>query len=414
MSVTSPFVVEQLSNGLTVVIEVMPHVQSAACGFLARTGARDDPPELAGVSHFLEHMMFKGTALRTWEQVNVEFDEMGSYYNAYTSKDRTFYYGWVQTGDLQRQLELLADMMRSTLPQDQFDMEKNVVLEEIAMSRDDLGSVAYDYLHEQLYAGTPLAWPVLGWERTIKDMTREGMWEYFTRRYAPNNLILVVAGNVEPTDVLRMAQRACGDWPHVDSLGTDRRSPPFRTGVATQQVDRFRQQAVLLAFPSVGATDSLYETAEATAAILGGENSRFYWNIVQKGISPRAGAFHEEYQDFGMIVLFGLCEPENCEKLLDAMREEAARLAADGPQEKELRRVKNLRRTSLANESEAPFYRLGQLADDMDYRGRPRPAEDRLAAVDAVSAESVAEYLRRWPITGPGYLVSVGPRVWPA
>jgi zinc protease len=135
---------------------------------------------------------------------------------------------------------------------------------------------------------------------------------------------------------------------------------------------------------------------------------------MQKGISPRAGTFHEEYQDFGMTVLFGLCEPENCEKLLDAMREEAARLTKDGPQEKELRRVKNLRRTSLANESEAPFYRLGQLVDDMDYRGKPRPAEDRLAAVDAVSAESVAEYLRRCPIVGEGYLVSVGPRVWPA
>jgi predicted Zn-dependent peptidase len=305
-------------------------------------------------------------------------------------------------------------MMRSTLPQDQFDMEKNVVLEEIAMSRDDLGSVAYDYLHERLYADTPLAWPVLGWERTIEGMTREGMGEYFARRYAPNNLILVVAGNVEPADVIQMAQRACGDWPRVERLGTDRRPPRFQTGVATQQVDRFRQQAVLLAFPSVGATDPLYETAEAAAAILGGENSRFYWNIMQKGISPRAGTFHEEYQDFGMTVLFGLCEPETCEKLLDAMREEAARLAKDGPQEKELRRVKNLRRTSLANESEAPFYRLGQLVDDMDYRGKPRPAEDRLAAVDAVSAESVAEYLRKCPIVGQGYLVSVGPRVWPA
>jgi len=158
----------------------------------------------------------------------------------------------------------------------------------------------------------------------------------------------------------------------------------------------------------------LYETAEATAAILGGENSRFYWQIMQKGISPRAGVFHEEYQDFGLTVLFGLCEPENCEKLLDAMREEVALLVKNGPDDKELRRVKNLRRTSLANESEAPFYRLGQLVDDMDYRGQPRPAADRLAAVDAVSAESVAEYLRRCPLTEEGFLVSVGPRAWPA
>ncbi|MBI4581699.1 MAG: insulinase family protein [Planctomycetes bacterium] len=413
MSITPPFVQERLDNGLTVLIEVMPHVSSAACGFLVRTGARDDPRELAGVSHFLEHMMFKGTAERTWEQVNVEFDEMGSYYNAYTSKDRTFYYGWVQTSDLDRQLDLLADMMRSTLPADQFDLEKNVVLEEIAMAKDDLASVAYDFLHERVYADSSLAWPVLGYEQTIREMTREKMGEYFARRYAPNNLILLVAGNVEPARVLATAERVCGGWPPVDELGPARQVPRLAAGTATRAADRFHQQAVLLAFPSVAATHELYETAEATAAILGGENSRFYWNIVQEGLATRAGVFHEEYQDFGLTVMFGLCEPQNCEKLLETMRTEATVLAAKGAEDKELRRVKNLRRTSLANESEAPFYRLGQLADDVDYHGRPRRAEDRLAAVDAVTADRIAAYLRDCPITDGGCLVSVGPRAWP-
>lgn len=408
------FHVERLDNGLSVVVEVMPHVQSAACGFLARTGARDDPPESAGVSHFLEHMMFKGTAHRTWEQVNIEFDEMGSYYNAYTSKDRTFYYGWVQTGDLDRQLELLADMMRSRLPEDQFEMEKNVVLEEIAMSKDDLASVAYDFLHERFCPGTPLAWPVLGYEETIRDMTRDGMQAYFERRYAPNNLILIIAGNVDPQAAVASARRTCGTWRPCDDLGAARQIPRMLTGSAKEVVDRFHQQAVLLAFPSVSATDPLYETAEATAAILGGENSRFYWNIVQKGISPRAGVFHEEYQDFGLAVLFGLCEPENCKRLMETMQEESERLTREGPEPRELQRVKNLRRTSLANESEAPFYRLGQLVDDMDYRGKPRPAADRLKAVDAVSAETVREYLQKHPLTTGGFLASVGPRDWPS
>lgn len=409
----SQFVQDQLPNGLTIVIEVMPNVQSAACGFLTRTGARDDPPAMAGVSHFLEHMMFKGTARRTWEQVNIAFDEMGSFYNAYTSKDRTFYYGWVQSGDLDRQLDLLADMMRSALPVDQFDMEKNVVLEEIAMSKDDLASVAYDLLHEHLCAGSPMAWPVLGYEQTIQAMSRDQMAEYFARRYAPNNLVLLVAGNVDPAEVIKSASRLCGDWEHVPDIGPARTVPSLARGRCKQVIDRFHQQAVLLAFASVAVTDPLYETAEATAAILGGENSRFYWNIVQKGLSPRAGVFHEEYQDFGATIMFGLGEPANCESLLEAMRAEAETLVREGPKEKELNRVKNLRRTSLANESEAPFYRLGQLAEDLDYHGRPRPAADRLAAVNAVSAERVAEYLRRYPITGEGCLVSVGPRDWP-
>jgi predicted Zn-dependent peptidase len=134
---------------------------------------------------------------------------------------------------------------------------------------------------------------------------------------------------------------------------------------------------------------------------------------MQKGLSTRAGVFRDEYTDFGVMTLFGLCEPENCEKLLEAMRHEAAEMTAGGVEPKEIQRVKNLRRTSLAIESEAPFYRLGQIADDIEYNGAPRPAEERLAAVNAVNEDTIREYLQRFPITGQGFLVSAGPRKWP-
>lgn len=408
------FIQEQLPNGLTVVIDVMPHVQSVACGFLARTGSRDDDPETAGVSHFLEHMMFKGTDIRSWEEINIAFDAMGAQYNAYTSKDRTFYYGWVRTEDFERQLELLAEMMRPALPPDEFDMEKNVILEEIAMSNDDLASNAYDCLYEHLCPGNALAWPILGYDRTIRAMTREQMQAYLARRYAPNNLVLVVAGNVEPERVMAAARRCCGTWEPAPDLGRPRETPDLRTGRAARHNGRFKQQAVVLAFPSVPADHPLEETAEATAAVLGGTNSRFYWNIIQKGLSPRAGAFRDDYADFSILGVFGLCEPESCERLVEAMRAEVESLVTGGAEPREINRVKNLRRTSLASESEAPFYRLGQLVDDVDYRGRPRSVEDRLAAVDAVSAETIRDYLAAFPMTGEGMLVSVGPRPWPA
>src|SRR6185436_16739746 len=188
------FVQETLPNGLTVVMEIMPHVQSAACGFLVKTGGRDDPAEMAGVSHFLEHMCFKGTPHRTWNDINVAFDELGAHYNAYASKDRTFYYGWVRAEDFDKQLELLADMMQSTLPAEEFDMEKKVVLEEIAMSNDDLVSNAYDFLYESVCAESSMAWPVLGYQKTIEQMARDKMHAYFKRRYSPENLVLVIAG----------------------------------------------------------------------------------------------------------------------------------------------------------------------------------------------------------------------------
>ncbi|GMV97832.1 MAG: peptidase M16 [Phycisphaerae bacterium] len=410
----STFVQEKLPNGLTVVIESLPHVRSVACGFLVRTGARDDTPQLAGVSHFLEHMCFKGTATRDSIRINVEFDEMGAQYNAFTSKDRTFYYGWVRAEDFERQLELLADMMRSTLPEPEFETEKSVVLEEIAMSRDDLASTAYDALYENVCADSEMSWPILGYERTIQALTRDQMHAYFRRRYAPDNLVLIVAGNVAPDRVLAAAGRYCGPWAPAGDGSFRRHTPPVRTGSATRVCERFHQQAVMIAYPAAAGTDPMDETADATAAILGGVNSRFYWNIMQKGLSTRAGVFRDEYTDFGLTILFALCEPENCEKVCEAMRHEAAELTARGTEPKEIQRVRNLRRTSLAVESEAPFYRLGQIADDVEYLGAPRSPEQRLAAVNAVSAESVAEYLRRFPITGEGFLVSVGPRQWPA
>ncbi len=405
------FVQEQLSNGLRVVLEVMPHVPSAACGFLVRTGARDEAPEVAGVSHFLEHMCFKGTPHRTWEQINIAFDELGAHYNAYTSKDRTFYYGWARAEDFERQLELLADMMQSVLPPEEFETEKNVILEEIAMSDDDLAASAYDFLFENLCARSSFAWPVLGYQQTVRGLLRDQMADYLHRRYSPRNLVLVVAGNLEPARVMAAARRMCGSWPAVEP-GLARRPPQLRTGVASRQIERFHQQAVLIAYPSASAVHHLDETAEAVAAILGGVNSRFYWNIVQQGLSPRAGVFREEFADFGLLVLYGLCAPENAEKLTEAMLIETDKLC-DGVQAKEIQRVKNLRRTSLAIESEAPYYRLGQLSDDIDYLGRPRSAAERLAAVNAVSEASIQRYLQEFPLSADRLLVSVGPRNWP-
>ena len=178
-------------------------------------------------------------------------------------------------------------------------------------------------------------------------------------------------------------------------------------------VDRFKQQVVALTFPSVAASDPRAETASAAATILGGENSRFFWNIVQKGLAPRAGAHHLEYTDCGVMLLFGACEPERVEPLVEAIRAESKRICRQRVERHEVDRVKNKRRTSLAIEGEAPYYRLTQLMDDMEYYGEPRTVEQMLAEVDAVSAETIVQYFAACPIDVEGHLTSVGPRAWP-
>lgn len=392
-------------------MEVMPDVNSAAAGFLARTGGRDEPAHLAGVSHFLEHMCFKGTARRTWRDITVHFDEMGSTYNAYTMKDRTFYYGWVPSESIDRQIELLADMMRSTIPAEEFDMEKKVVLEEIAMSGDQIENLAYDFLNEQIYPGHPLAWPVLGYEQTVRSMSRDQMYDYFVNHYAPNNLVLVVAGRIEPSHIIDVAQQWCSSW-EARTPPDPRTRPLFAAGASARVYDRFKRQELAWVFPSVGGADPLDESAAALTAILGGDNSRFFWNIVQEGICPHAGVWRVDHEDCGTLVMSGECEPQRCGELFDAMRIEADKLTRDGATEEEVQRVRNRRRTALAIEAESPYYRLGQLLDDIEFHGAPRTVGQRLAQVDAVTPRTIAQYLERYPITEGGHVVSVGPRDW--
>jgi len=409
----SNFVEHQLPNGLRVVCEVMPHVRSAAVGFCARTGSRHETPHEHGVSHFLEHMCFKGTAKRDWRQINVRFDELGSIYNAYTGKERTIYYGWVPSGRLNEQLELLADMMRPALPVDDFETERNVILEEIAMSGDSFEHHVANFLHETAFGQHPLGHEILGEKETIEKLPHEEMAGYHRRRYSPDNMFLVVAGAVEPEVVFAAAGRYCEAWERAsDGLVAQPPQAPAG-GTYKRRLEQFKQQSLVLLFPSLPAGHAAGESIEAFTSLFGGSNSRCYWNIVQKGICSQAGALWLGYGDCGLLALYADGEPERCEQMLEALREQARGVHQNGIRPDEVQRVTNKRRTHLALEGENPRTRLMQLIDDLETHGYVRTLDARLAAVEAVSTKTIAKYLERFPITGDGLLLSVGPRDWP-
>jgi predicted Zn-dependent peptidase len=403
------FFEHRLANGLRIVIERMPGVRSVAAGMLCRTGARDETPDVAGVSHFLEHMCFKGTARRTAADINIDFDRIGGQPNAFTSHDRTFYYSVTRPEFFEAQLDILADMMRSALPPDEFDMEKNVVLEEIAMSNDRIEHVAFDLLVEQLFAGHSLGWPVLGYEKTVEALSRDQMHAYFQQRYVPDNMVLVVAGSADPADVVALAEKHCGSWTSTNRLGA-RTAPHIRTGRFARTLERFNQQIVALTFAAPSGVDPLHDTADALATILGGGNSRFFWNIEQTGLSPHAAAYRLDFADCGLLILLAQCDPDNVEAVETALRDEARKLMHEPIADAEIQRVKNKRRTALAVDGESPYHRLVQVMDDVDYRGAPRTVDDRLAAVEAIDHEACRRYFDAFPIDGEGLLVSVGPR----
>lgn len=404
-----------LPSGLRVVCEVMPRVGSAALGFFVRTGSRHEKPHEHGVSHFLEHMCFKGTATRDWRAINVQFDELGSIYNAFTSKEHTVYYGWVPSDRFEPQLELLADMMRPSLPPDDFETERNVILEEIAMSGDSFEHHVWNFLHQTLFPDHPLAHEILGEKATIGGMPRQVMIDYHAQRYAADNVLLLASGALDPQALLAAAGRYCETWSR--SRNGDRRwaapAPP-PPGVHRLRLDQFKQQMVIEVFPSVPHNSPDAETIEAFTALFGGVNSRCYWNIVQKGVCSQAGAAWLSYADCGVMALYANGEPDQADAMLAALREQARQVSHEGFRPDEVQRVKNRRRTHLALEAENPRTRLMQLVDDLETCGYVRSADARLAAVEAVTAKSIAEYLQRYPITGDGLLISCGPSDGPA
>ncbi len=410
----SCFVEHTLPNGLRVVCEVMPRVRSAAAAFFVKTGSRDERPHEHGVSHFLEHMCFKGTARRTWRDINVRFDELGSIYNAYTSRQRTVYYGWVPAERIVDQIELLADMMRPRLAPDDFETERNVILEEIAMAGDNFDHQVWNFLHERCFGDHPLAHEILGERDTIAAMPREVMLEYHRRRYAPDNLVLVVAGGIDPQVVFAAAGRYCGDWEPARDTGLD--CPPPALDFAARReycpLPKFRQQSVLLVSRSVPEGHRLAETLEILQSLFGGSNSRCYWNIVQQGICASAGAIWVGYRDAGLMVLYADGLPEKCDEMLTALRREAEQLSDDGATADELQRVKNRRRTHLALEAENPRTRLMQLIEDLESFGYVRSSAARLAAVEAVTQRDIAHYLAQYPLVDNALIATCGPRAW--
>ena len=252
-----------LANGLEVIAEVNDAAHSLALGFFVRTGARDESDEVAGVSHFLEHMVFKGTPRRTAEEVNREFDEMGAHYNAFTSEENTVYYASLLPEYQAASIDLLADILRPSLRTEDFEMEKKVILEEIEMYLDQPPFGMDDRLKTLCFGDHPITRSVLGSAESVTALTPEAMRDYFEKRYAPGNIVLAAAGKVDFDALVEQAEKACGEWTAVE---TTREQPAVASQTGRETVERAsasQQYALLLSSAPPGESADRYAAKTA-------------------------------------------------------------------------------------------------------------------------------------------------------
>ncbi|HEY1354269.1 MAG TPA: pitrilysin family protein [Ktedonobacteraceae bacterium] len=405
------FHTHQLSNGLQIVGQPMPDFESVAVSYFVRTGSRDEPdPGLAGVSHFLEHMVFKGTQTLDWQQITLEFNKIGAELNAFTSYEATVYFARVLGEYLERALELLSDMMYPRLAEQDFEMEKEVIINEIARSEDQPYNLAFRRMMQTYFATHPLGHDVLGSRESIREMRVEQMRHYWEQRYAANNLILALAGNFDWQQVVSLAQKHCGTWRTGDAGRHVKAYQPAQP-ISEILVDpRLKQQIMIVAMPAVDVKDPDYYAAILGGSILGdSDGSRLFWNIHQKGLAESASASIWAMEGTGILMMEANSTPEEAPHVLKLLNAELNSLLDDGIYEDELRRAKDKWISGMVLSSESTFARMRAIASDWVIEGRLVSVKEEIERIEKVTIEDVMRSLKRFPVRDKQVLVTLGP-----
>ena len=397
----------QLANGLDIVAEENPDSHSFAAGIFVKTGARDEEVPINGVSHFLEHMMFKGSSKYGWEDVNRIFDEIGARYNAFTSQEMTAYYANVIPEFTERAVEHLSHLLRPAIREADFTTEKKVILEEIAMYLDDPGHRLYERLMEAHFANHPLALSVLGSAESIQNLGRDQMADYFKHRYGPGNMVLSVTGKLDFDEVVRLAEKYCGDWQTVDAP-RKQPEPLYRSQRIDMADPKLNRQYTMGMTPGPSAQDDRRFAARVLSDVIGdADGSRFYWALVDNAIAEDADFGFYPHDGCGSFYVSLTTEPDRTEKAMDIALAELERAKTD-IQPDEVERAKNKIATSLVLSGEVPIGRMRSIGSQWLYNRKYRSLETDMATLDAVTVDSLRELMTEFPFD-PMTVVSLGP-----
>ncbi len=406
-----------LPGGLRVVTESLPTVRSAAFGIWAGVGSRDEDVMHAGATHYLEHLLFKGTKRRTALEISAAMDAVGGELNAFTGKEYTCYYARVLDADVPLAIDILSDMVTNSLiePKD-VDAERGVILEEIAMNEDDPTDTVHEAFSAQLFGDTPLGRPILGTVDSINAITRAQITEHYQARYLPPDLVVAVAGNVDHDAVAELVSQAFGPALTGDAgpaapraASGDQRGAPVGTGV--RLVSRGIEQAnLVLGCEGLSRTDDRrFALGVLNAALGGGMSSRLFQEVREKrGLAYSVYSFASQHAETGMWGVYVGCLPAKADEVLTICQEEIAKVISGGLTDAELERGKGQLRGSLVLGLEDPSSRMSRLGKSELVYPRLEPVEEILTAIEGVSHDDVRRVAADI-LSQPKALAVVGP-----
>jgi predicted Zn-dependent peptidase len=389
-----------LPGGLRVVTEKLPEMRSAAFGIWAGVGSRDEDVPHAGATHYLEHLLFKGTTRRTALEISAAMDAVGGELNAFTAKEYTCYYARVLDEDLPLAIDVLCDMVTNSLLEPrEVDAERGVILEEIAMNEDDPADLVHEAFAAQLFGDTPLGRPILGTVESINSIGRERIAEHYRARYTPDNLVIAAAGSLEHEHVVELTQAAFGSALSSDAAPT----PPRLSGAAGESdavgtgvrlVSRPVEQAnLVLGCAGLARTDPRrFALGVLNAALGGGMSSRLFQEVREKrGLAYSVYSFSSQHADCGQWGVYAGCLPAKTEEVLAICRDEIGKVIETGLTDEELDRGKGQLRGSIVLGLEDPSSRMSRLGKSELVYPRLEPVEEILAEIEAVTHDQVRE-----------------------
>ncbi|WP_342430608.1 pitrilysin family protein [Neobacillus sp. FSL H8-0543] len=377
------------NNGVRIVLENIPHVRSVAIGVWIGTGSRNEDPQTNGISHFLEHMFFKGTKTRTAKEIAESFDSIGGQVNAFTSKEYTCYYAKVLDTHSQFALDVLADMFfNSSFDEVELQKERNVVLEEIKMYEDTPDDIVHDLLSRAVYEDHPLGYPILGTEETLNTFSGDTLRDYIHERYTPENVVISIAGNISE-NFIQEVEKYFGSYVGGKHETTDN-LPVFHSNRLSRKKDT-EQAHLCIGFEGlkVGHED-MYSLIVLNNVLGGSMSSRLFQEVrEQRGLAYSVFSYHSAYQDNGVVTVYGGTGAKQLDVLFDTVQETLAKLKQDGITEKELTNSKEQLKGSLMLSLESTNSRMSRNGKNELLLKRHRSLDEIIDQIDLITKKSV-------------------------
>ncbi|MEY2877386.1 MAG: hypothetical protein RLZ24_813 [Actinomycetota bacterium] len=404
------------SSGLRIVTEEVPSVRSAAVGIWVNVGSRDEAPATAGASHFLEHLLFKGTTSRTALEISSSIESVGGEMNAFTSKEYTCFYARVIDTDLPMAIDVVSDLITSSIVTAlDVDAERKVVLEEIAMRDDDPSDLVHDLFSDTYYGDTAIGRPILGTIDSIKGMSRNTVFNYYKKKYLPQDLVVAVAGNIKHKRVVAMVEEALSRDNFLDELGAPVLRPNTPVKNSKQQsvgllYKKSEQAHMFYGMEGVARADERrFAMGVLSAALGGGMSSRLFQEIREKrGLAYSVYAYAQQFAGSGVLGFYAGCNPTKAVEVVEIIRGVLSDVADNGMTHEEIELAKGAVRGSLVLSQEDSGSRMSRIGKNEIVYGQVMDFDDILKAISRVSVTDIREIASEFLVKTPT-LALVGP-----